>query len=247
MTLRPSTSLTGARSRNASPPPPHSRGMWGASMPISRTRDRRRSISLWAAPKPRSRTVRSTARTSSSTKRRTRAMRSRTFSGMVKSMALSPGGSLSPGGDDRVQLPVVQLAEEDLCRERADQGEEHVPLGVPDVALGAEEVCRGRAADHGGPPFDELVEGAEGEAGAGDQEEEPAVPLERGPAQQHLADQDGRHEALGEVAQAVVVVAGEAQEVAHPEAERHPGVGIVPAEHQDQGVEEEKTVDERRQ
>ena len=40
------------------------------------------------------------------------------------------------------ELPVVTASEEKLRRDRADQRDEHVPLRVPDVALGAEEGVR---------------------------------------------------------------------------------------------------------
>ncbi len=47
------------------------------------------------------------------------------------------------------------------------------------------------------------------------------------------------------MADAIVVVAGEAEEVLYPEPERHLRVRVVPAEHQDAGVDEQQAIDER--
>ena len=55
-----------------------------------------------------------------------------------------------------------------------------------------------------------------------------------------------RDEALCEVADAVVVVAGEVKQVLHPEPERHARVGVVAAQDQDAGVHEDQDVGERR-
>ena len=40
--------------------------------------------------------------------------------------------------------------------DRADECQEHVPLGVPHVALGRKEIVGRRAPGHSGPPFDNL-------------------------------------------------------------------------------------------
>ena len=63
---------------------------------------------------------------------------------------------------------------------------------------------------------------------------------ERRAAHQDLARDDRRDEALRQVAEAVVVVSREAEGVAHPEAERHLGVRVVSAEHQDHRVHEDQ-------
>ena len=57
--------------------------------------------------------------------------------------------------------------------------------------------------------------------------EEPLARPERRAAQQNLARDDRREEALGEMAEAVVAVAREAEEIPHPES-RHLRVGAVP-------------------
>ena len=65
--------------------------------------------------------------------------------------------------------------------------------------------------------------------------------------EKQLARDERRDEALREVAEPVVVVAREAERVAHPEAERHLGVRVVAAEAEDRGVDREKHVKERRE
>jgi len=49
------------------------------------------------------------------------------------------------------------------------------------------------------------------------------------------------------VPEPVVVVSRESEGVLRPLPERHLGVGVVAAEHQDEGVEEEEPVEERRE
>src|SRR6266436_5407559 len=118
-------------------------------------------------------------------------------------------------------LAVVVSAQQRQGRDRSHEGREHVPLSVPLIALRAEEGVRALPADEGRPPLDELVGRADGQAHADDQEREPLAGPERRPADQDLADDDRGHEALGEVPEAIVGVAGEPQRVGRPVPERH--------------------------
>ena len=52
---------------------------------------------------------------------------------------------------------------------------------------------------------------------------------------------------LREVSDAVVMISAEPEDLLHPEAERHFGVGVMTAEHQDESVNEDETVDQRGQ
>ena len=132
----------------------------------------------------------------------------------------------------------MDAGEDELREDRAEGGEGHVFLGVPDVALGAEEGVAFGAAHHGDAPFEELVGRAEGEADGDDDGEEPAAPADDAVPDEDLAREDRGHEPLGEVADAVVVVAREAEPVLHPETERHAGVRVVTAHDEDDGVHE---------
>src|SRR5690349_7323437 len=98
------------------------------------------------------------------------------------------------------ELAVVEAREEEQRGYRADERHEHVPLGVPDVALSAEERVGGRAAEDGGEPFDQLVGRAHREADADDEKGEPLATLERRSSEQHLAREHGGDEALRDVA-----------------------------------------------
>ncbi len=73
-----------------------------------------------------------------------------------------------------------------------EQGEEHVPVGIPRVALGTEiGLADIGGNDQGDPPLQELPEGGDGEHDAQDDEIKPPPALKRGLPQQHLADDDG--------------------------------------------------------
>src|SRR6266516_1551837 len=98
-----------------------------------------------------------------------------------------------------------------------------------------------------GPPFEELVAGAEGQATRSHEDEQPTTGPQRRRAQQDLADQDGGDEALDEVTEAVVGVPRQAEQVLNPEAQGHTGVGVVAADDEDECMDGEQGVGERGQ
>src|SRR5256884_9129241 len=76
-----------------------------------------------------------------------------------------------------------------------------------------------------GPPFEELVAGAERQATRSHEDEQPTTGPQRRRAQQDLADQDGGGEALDEVTEAVGVGPRPTEQVFEPEAQGGTGVG----------------------
>lgn len=110
------------------------------------------------------------------------------------------------------ELPVVEPSEQQQGADAAEQGEQHVGLGIPDVALGAEECFGGFSAELCDPPFDQFVEGTDREANAAHEEGEPFAALQRRAPQQDLARRNRRHESLHEMPNLVVVVALETTE-----------------------------------
>ena len=151
------------------------------------------------------------------------------------------------GPASRASCRSCESGQRDQRRRRADEGPQHVGLRVPDVALRAEEVVRARPEEHRRQPLDELVEGRHPEAAPRHDREQPPAPAQRRGPQQDLAQHDRGHEALREVPELVVGVAREVERVAHPVAERDAGVGPVPADHQDDGVDREEGAREHRQ
>src|SRR5262249_6277406 len=175
-----------------------------------------------------------------------RGRRGRSAGSSRRSRRRRRGGCASRDAQAR-ELAVVLAREQQLRRDRADEREEHVPLRVPGVALRAEEGLRRLAAEQPGPPPEELVGGADRERAHRDEREEPPPALQgRGP-QQELAGEDRRHEALREVAEPVVGITREVERVLRPEAERHARVRVVAADDEDERVQEEQAVGERRQ
>ena len=115
------------------------------------------------------------------------------------------------------------------------------------VALGPEEGVGRRPAGRRGPPFDQLVEGGKRQGDAGRQKEEPAAVVQLRAAAQELAGQHRRDEALREMAQPVVVIAGEAEDLLDPKPDRHTGIRVVAAHHQHHGMQKEQAVEEGRE
>src|SRR5205809_6323921 len=95
-----------------------------------------------------------------------------------------------------------------------------------------------------GPPFEELVAGAERQATRSHEDEQPTTGPQRRRAQQDLANQDGGDKALDEVTEAVVVDPRQAEQELNPEAQWHTGVGVVAAEEDDEGMDGEQSAGE---
>jgi hypothetical protein len=131
-----------------------------------------------------------------------------------------------------VERPVVHPAESELGGYRPYQREEHIPLGVPHVALCSEKCISALAAGERGSPLNEFVASTEGQTNCRNKNEQPPASSERRGSQQNLAHEDSRDEALREVAEAVVVIARKPEELLYPESERYPCVGLVTAHHE---------------
>ena len=120
-------------------------------------------------------------------------------------------------------------AEEDGREDGAEGVGEHVFLGVPDVALAAEEGGPGGPTGGGGvPPLDQLV--AHGDEGDGEdrEEKEDEAAADRFGSHEGLGDSVGV-EADGEVGDAIVVVALKTEGVGH-EAEGDAFESVVSAD-----------------
>ncbi len=115
------------------------------------------------------------------------------------------------------------------------------------VALRGQELVGPGAQRQRGPPLDELVNRTDGQRHAGHQGEEPATRLQGRLAQQDFARHHGGDEALRQMADAVVVVTAEIEPLLQPKAQGHTGVGVVPPHHQDDGVDQDQGVDQRRE
>src|SRR5688572_28294580 len=165
--------------------------------------------------------------------------------GMLAWVAAREAALRERASSARAHLRIMPSRKEDLREERAAQRDEHVPLRVPDVSLRAEEGFGGGARARGDPPLDELVQRADGKGDAGHEEEEPSAARDHALAHEDLARHHRRHEALREVADAVVVVAREPEVVAQVVEERHLGIGVLAAHEQDRGVQRDEHQHER--
>ena len=108
----------------------------------------------------------------------------------------------------------------------ANEGHRHVRLGVPDVTLGAEKLIGALAKGNGSAPFDQFVNGAYCQCDADTQESGHLAPAYIVTANQDFSGDHGWHEVLHEMADFVVRVAGAAQQVLQPVAQRDAGVGL---------------------
>src|SRR5437773_3654921 len=93
---------------------------------------------------------------------------------------------------------------------------QHIFLGIPWVALGAEKANGGVAAGQRCPPFDELVKGTDGKANADNKKRLPACLLQHLEADENFARDDGGDKALHDMTEPIVVVAMPAENWSKP-------------------------------
>ena len=134
-----------------------------------------------------------------------------------------------------------------MATTRTDKTHEHVPLRIPGISLGAQKVVSFLAEDHCSRPFDEFVPCAD-RHGHADRKDGSHAPVGNIPqADQDLPRRESRHESLKEVADPVVVVAAEQEQVLHPEPQGNARVGVRAAGDQDDCVQKDENIEERGQ
>jgi hypothetical protein len=138
----------------------------------------------------------------------------------------------------------VELSDGEQGDGDPDETREHVPLGIPGITLRSEKCVGLCASCYGGPPFDKFIPGADGLTYGDGEEIQPRSRQKGSPSEQYFPGDDGGHKSLGEVADAVVMVAGEVEVIANPVEQRHFGVSVVTADHQDDHVNCDQGVSE---
>lgn len=141
----------------------------------------------------------------------------------------------------------MQPGEQQQCTQGSDQGEKHVRLGVPGIALRAEELDRPLSGREGHPPLDQLIERADGKGHADHQQIEHPAMGQVPSAQQGFPRQQRRNQTLHEVPQLVVGVAAQLEQLLHPETERHTRIGVGPTQNQHQRVGCDKHIEQLRE
>ncbi len=131
-----------------------------------------------------------------------------------------------------------------LRDDRSAKGQKHVPLRIPNVALRAEKGLGGRPGPHRYPPLDELIAGADGQADARDDEEQPFTRLQRGGAEQYFPGDHGRNEPLSKMAYAVVIISLQLEGVAQPVEQRHFCISIMTTDKKNYGMQPDQLVKE---
>ena len=129
----------------------------------------------------------------------------------------------------------------------ADQGEQHIRLGVPDVALAAKKIICGRAAGERRPPLDQFIKGADRQTNRQDQEGKPFAPVQNSESKQNFTRNHRGYESLHEVAETIVVIALPCEEGTKPIKKRHPRVSVMSADAQDTNVKRNESISQRRE
>jgi len=101
----------------------------------------------------------------------------------------------------------VCFAEHNHAQGCPGERQKHVPLGIPDIPLGSQELIGRFPQNESAPPFKQFIEGAERQGNTNNQERQPLTVPEGRAAYQNFPGQKGGDEPLSEMTQAVVVVA----------------------------------------
>lgn len=139
------------------------------------------------------------------------------------------------------------FCQEEKGRDRADEGQQHIGLGIPDISLGAKKGFGAGAAEHRDPPFDQFVKGAECKAEAADEKISPSGGSDHPFSNHNFPRDDGRDKALSKVADLVVIVALQLEAVSNPVKQRNLGVRVMATDHQDDAVKQNQKVAQRGQ
>ena len=142
---------------------------------------------------------------------------------------------------------VLHAAEREQGRHGTDEAHEHVSLRVPGIALSAEKCVRRLTSRDRHAPFEQFIARAYRKAEADDDRHQPARAFERSASKQQLARDHGRHEALEEVADAIVVIARKVRSITKPVERWHLRVGVVPSDHQYPRMQQDERVDKARE
>jgi hypothetical protein len=141
----------------------------------------------------------------------------------------------------------MKMGKEQESASGAKQGQTHVGLRIPDIALAAEKIVRGAAGEGGRPPFNQFVESANGEANGNDQKRDPFFSVYDVEAKKHFARDHRGDESLQEMPEPVVVIAREMECVPYPIEQWDLGVRIPPTHHEDRRVNRDQAIDQGRQ
>src|SRR5690606_14259942 len=139
----------------------------------------------------------------------------------------------------------MQAREEEEREDGAKERERHIGLRIPDIALRCKELIRAAPAEQRDGPFDQLVKGAEGKADGDGEDIAPDGRRHEMAADDHLARDNRRHEALRQMAEPVVIIALKTEPRLDIIKERHFGVSVMPADHQDNAMDQDKGVKKR--
>ena len=142
------------------------------------------------------------------------------------------------------ELLVVNLGQRKQAADRPEQGEGHVGLGVPNVSLRTKERVRVLSDEFRGPPFDQFIKGAEGQADRNDEKISPSGEIYDFLADQNFPSDQGGNESLHEMPDLVVVVAFPSKGFADPIEEWDFRIGILSAHHQNDAMEQNPKIEQ---
>lgn len=145
------------------------------------------------------------------------------------------------------QFPIVAARKGQLRGEGTDEGAKHIPLGVPNIPLCSQKIIGRLSLHQSGPPLKQLVECAKCQADRGHEEKEPLAGMEGCASEENLPGQNGGNKSLGEVAESIIVIAGEMEEILNPETDRNPRIGVMAPDHENDRMNEEKPIQQRGQ
>jgi len=143
-----------------------------------------------------------------------------------------------------LKLAIVKTRKQEQATYCTDEREQHVGLSVPRVSLRAQELIGALPERNGCSPFDEFICCTDCEDHADDDECEHLSSAHKPPSDKDLASDKSGDEALEEVTNLVVRIAGEVEDIGKVKAKRNSCVCERASGHEHKGMKEDANVEQ---
>lgn len=144
-------------------------------------------------------------------------------------------------------LPIMQAGEKQQRKNSPDQRHQHVRLRIPGIALRAEKFIRPLSKHFCRTPFDQFVRRADRQHDADNHKTKHAPAIHMRTPDQNFARHQRRNKALEEMADLVVRIALDMEQIGNLETERHASIGVNTADDQHHRVYADADVKQCRQ
>lgn len=139
---------------------------------------------------------------------------------------------------------IVSLCQCQDCSPGTDETEKHIGLRVPDVSLSPQEGIPLASRQKRYPPLEKFIASTCSQDDRNGKEIGPSPAIDDGVPDQDFSGNQNRNESLHEMPYLVIVVPGKYTHIPQPVEQRDFGIRPVPADHENDGMDEEEKINE---